>query len=63
VEWLKATWRVWLPFVVGSLCLFVAGQASSPIVMYVLVIVAIGFLFDALTILWSRGSNLTEHRQ
>jgi hypothetical protein len=62
VALLLATKRVWIPFLVAALCLIAAGW-TSPLVSYVLIVAALGGVFDGATVLWSRGANLTEYRQ
>ena len=59
---MRATWRVWLPFVAAALCL--AGtQLAGPVVTWVLLLVAMGLILDGATLLWSRGGGLSQNRQ
>ena len=59
---LKATRRVWLPFAIAALCL-VASTWTGPILTWVVLLAAIGFILDGATLLWSRGGGAAEHRQ
>ena len=62
VRSLNANKRVWLPFAVAALCL-VAATWAGPILTWILLIAAIGFILDGATLLWSRSGGLTQHRQ
>jgi hypothetical protein len=62
VRALSTTKRVWLRFAASSLCLL-ATIWTGPILTWLLLFVAAGLVLDGVTLLWSRGANLTEHRQ
>jgi hypothetical protein len=55
--------RTWLPFVIAALAL--AGtQLAGPVLTWVLLFVAMAFLLDGITLLWSRsGTSMGGHRQ
>ena len=59
---MSPTVRIWLPFVVAALCL-VATRWSGAILTWVLLLATVALLFDGMTLLWSRGGGLTQHRQ
>jgi hypothetical protein len=60
---MKATLRVWLPFVAAAL-LMAATAFAGPVLTWVLMLLAIGFILDGATLLWSRsGTSLGQHRQ
>jgi hypothetical protein len=59
---MRASWRVWLPFVAAALCL-AATQFAGPIVTWVLLFVAMGLILDGATLLWSRSGGLSQNRQ
>lgn len=59
---LRSTKRVWLPFAAAAICLL-ATRWSGPVLTWLLLFAAVSLLFDGVTLLWSRGANLTEHRQ
>ena len=54
--------RVGAPFVLGSICLVVAGW-TGPVLTWILLIAAFGFMLDGATLLFSRGGGLSDHRQ
>jgi hypothetical protein len=55
--------RTLLPFVVAALALL-AMQWAGPVLTWVLLFVAIGFILDGATLLWSRsGTSMDQHRQ
>jgi hypothetical protein len=62
VRALSTTKRFWLPFAAAALCLL-GTRWAGPIVTWLLLFAAIGLLTDGITLLWSRGGNLTQHRQ
>jgi hypothetical protein len=55
--------RTWLPFVIAALAL--AGtQLAGPVLTWVLLFVAMAFLLDGITLLWSRsGTSMGGHQQ
>ena len=59
----RGTLRTWLPFVIAALAL--AGtQLAGPVLTWVLLFVAMAFLLDGITLLWSRsGTSMGQHRQ
>ena len=60
---MRGTLRTWLPFVVAALAL-IGTNWAGPVLSWVLVFVAMGFLFDGITLLWSRsGTSMGQHRQ
>jgi hypothetical protein len=59
---LAASKRIWLPFAAAALCL-VAASWSGAILTWVLLIAAIGFVLDGVTLLWSRSGSLRDHSQ
>jgi hypothetical protein len=62
VRFLRANLRVWLPFAAAAACLAAAAWAG-PVLTWVLLLAAIGLLFDGVTLLWSRGGGLNQNRQ
>jgi hypothetical protein len=54
--------RVVLPLVAAVLCLAIA-EFTSPIVAWLLVIAAFGFVMDAVTMMWPQGDKLSKYRQ
>jgi hypothetical protein len=62
VQTLIAHRRVVLPLVAAVVCLGLAAFAS-PVVTWLLVIATFGFVFDAVTMMWPKGDNLTKYRQ
>jgi len=58
----RATWRIWLPFVAAALCLAGTRWAGA-VVTWVLLLVAMGLLVDGATLLFARSGTLTQHRQ
>jgi hypothetical protein len=60
VRW---TLRTRLPFVVAALALL-ATLWAGPVMTWVLLLVAIAFILDGATLLWSRsGTSMGQHRQ
>jgi hypothetical protein len=59
----RGTLRTWLPFVIAALAL--AGtRLAGPVLTWVLLFVAMAFLLDGITLLWSRsGTSMGGHRQ
>ena len=53
---------MWLPFVLAALCL-AATRWSGAILTWLLLLATVGLVLDGLTLLWSRGVGLTQHRQ
>ncbi len=60
---MRESLRTWLPFVIAALAL--AGtQFAGPVLTWVLLFVAMAFLLDGITLLWSRsGTSMGGHRQ
>ena len=59
------TARCWGPLVVGFLCL-IAASFVGPTVAWILMILALGLIFDGAATMWVRAcgaGNLTTHRQ
>ena len=57
--------RHWAPFAAGLACL-IAADAVSPLIAYVLIVIALALLFDGATALFARATRagrLTDHRQ
>jgi hypothetical protein len=55
--------RTRLPFVVAALALL-AMQWAGTVMTWILLFVAIGFILDGATLLWSRsGTSMGQHRQ
>jgi hypothetical protein len=54
--------RVSLSLLAAVLCM-IATSYTGPILTVVLVLLMFGFVADAVTLLWSRGGGLGEHRQ
>jgi hypothetical protein len=55
--------RTRLPFVIAALALL-ATIWAGPILTWVLLFVAMGFILDGATLLWSRsGTSMGSHRQ
>jgi hypothetical protein len=55
--------RTWLPFVIAA-CALLATNWAGPVLSWVLLFVAMGFLLDGITLLWSRsGTSMGGHRQ
>jgi hypothetical protein len=60
---MRATLRVWLPFVVAAL-LMAATAFAGPVLTWVLMFAAIACILDGATLLWSRsGASMGQHRQ
>jgi hypothetical protein len=59
----RGTLRTWLPFVIAGLALL-GTQLAGPVLTWVLLFVAMAFLLDGITLLWSRsGTSMGGHRQ
>jgi hypothetical protein len=58
----RSTWRIWLPIAAGLLCLLATNWAGS-VVSWLLLFAGGALVLDGLTLLWSRSSSLSEHRQ
>jgi hypothetical protein len=59
----SATLRTRLPFVVAALALLATAWAG-PVVTWLLLLVAVGFILDGVTLMWSRsGTSMEHHRQ
>ena len=60
---MRGALRTWLPFVIAALAL--AGtRFAGPVLTWVLLFVAMAFLVDGITLLWSRsGTSMGSHRQ
>jgi hypothetical protein len=59
------TARYWLPLLAGLLCL-IATLFVGPILVWLLLILAFGFILDGLTAMWERAGstgNLRTYRQ
>jgi hypothetical protein len=54
--------RLWLPFLAAALCLL-ATRWTGAVLTMVALIVALGFVIDGATLLWSRSGGLSQHRQ
>ena len=64
VSSLRATKRVWLPFLVAALCLL-ATRWTGPALTMVMLIAALGLVLDGATLMWARSGagGLAQHRQ
>ena len=60
--WVLDNKRVLAPLLAAALCLL-AGGFTGPVLTVVLIILAFGFIFDAVTLLWSRAGGLNQYRQ
>jgi hypothetical protein len=59
----RGTLRTWLPFVIAFAALL-GTQWAGPVLTWVLLFVAMAFLLDGITLLWSRsGTSMGSHRQ
>jgi hypothetical protein len=54
--------RVVLPLIAAVLSLGIA-EFVGPILAWILLIAAFGFILDAVTMMWPQGDNLTKYRQ
>ena len=54
--------RLWLPFLAAALCLL-ATRWTGAVLTMVALIVALGFVIDGATLLWSRSGGMSQHRQ
>jgi Mg2+/citrate symporter len=62
---MRSSLRYWGPLVVGVACL-IASKSVSPIVAYVLIVVAFALLLDGATALFARATRtgrLSDNRQ
>jgi predicted phage tail protein len=55
-------YRLWLPLAAAVVC-FVLASAAAPVVQFVLTMVGVGLVFDAVTQLWSRRGHMHEYHQ
>ena len=55
--------RLWLPFAAAVLLLVATTLTVSPVLIFLLTMLAVACVLDGATLLWSRGSNLTDYRQ
>jgi uncharacterized membrane protein len=58
--------RYWLPMLAAVACLVVASMVTSPLIAFVLVIAALGFVLDASTKWFEtarKAGGLGDHRQ
>ena len=58
--------RYWLPMLAAVICLVAASSVSSPLLGFVLVIAALGFVLDASTKWFEnarKAGGLGDHRQ
>jgi hypothetical protein len=59
----RGTLRTRLPFVVAGLALL-ATVWAGPVMTWVLLLIAVGFILDGATLMWSRsGTSMGQHRQ
>jgi hypothetical protein len=56
------TRRIWIPFALAALCLLLANWAGS-VLTWVLILVAIGLVFDGATKWFAGTGHLEDHRQ
>ena len=47
----------------GAIALLVAGLWAGTLMIWVLMLVAMVLIVDGLTLLWSRGGGMADHRQ
>ncbi len=59
---LKATRRIWIPFVLAALCLLAANLTGS-VMTWVLLLAALGLILDGATKWFSGTGRLEDHRQ
>ena len=60
---MRWTLRTRLPFVVAAIALLATNWAG-PVMTWVLLLIAVGFILDGATLLWSRsGTSMDQHRQ
>jgi hypothetical protein len=58
--------RVALPLIATAACLFAATQIASPVLTFVLFVLALGFALDAGTMMFARATGtggMRDHRQ
>jgi hypothetical protein len=59
---LKATRRIWIPFVLAALCL-VASSFAGSVLTWILLLTALGLVLDGATKWFSGTGHLEDHRQ